>query len=100
MNAEPREACILRRLRRKLVGAVVEIVGIELDLLHAPGVDLVDLDRQMKIEAPVEESELERQPGAAPARTLRFEADIAMLVVGERLQLFQRLRRLRIRLRR
>ena len=87
MHAEAGEAETAHVLRVDPVGAVVEERGIELDLAHSPAADLVDLHRLVEMNAEVEERDLEGELGVAPEGAVGLEADVAVAVVADILQL-------------
>jgi len=76
-------------LRIERILAVIELRGVEADLADALRRHFVDTHRLVVVQPLVKELDLERQPGAAPERLLRAVADIAKLVVGERLELLR-----------
>ena len=87
MHAKAGEAEVAQLRRIDLVRAVFERLGIELDLAHLVVDDLADLHRLVVEPARMEEGHLERQPGAVPQEAVAAEADIAVLVVADALQL-------------
>ena len=87
MHAEPRETKITHRTRIDLVGAVIEQVGIELDLMNALGGNLVDADRILVEDSFVKECELEGEALCTPDRAFRLESDVAVFVVAQLIEL-------------
>src|SRR2546422_5667120 len=87
MPAKPGKAEAVHRRGVDPVGTVVEERGIELDLAHGPAADLVDLHRLVEMKAEVEERDLEGELGVAPERAVGPEADVAVAVVADILQL-------------
>src|SRR5689334_14325399 len=79
---KPRAAQLVPRER---VSTIVERVGIERNLARAIAADLVDRDRILVEPAAMKEHDLERQLGVVPQRTLGSIADVAVLIVAERL---------------
>jgi hypothetical protein len=74
-----------------LVLSIIEIVGVEADLAHPAGRDLVDPDRLLEIKARVKERQLEGALGAAPVEAVGAIADVPVLVVGQRGELLGQL---------
>ena len=87
MHAEAGEAETAHLLRIDPVGAVVEERWIELDLVHGSAIDLVDLHPLDEMQAEVKERDLEGELGVAPERAVGLEADVAVAVVTDVLQL-------------
>src|SRR6185295_5302161 len=91
VRAEAAEPQVAPALRRQLVLAEVEIAGAVRDVTRALRRHLVDAHGVRLELAEVEEHQLERQLVVAPQRMVGTEADVAILVVAERLQLGRRL---------
>lgn len=78
-----------QRLRVEVVLAVIEKAGVEAYVAHARRAHLVQQHRMVVIQTLVEEHQLERQVRVAPPCPVRLEADVAVLVVRQFLQILR-----------